>query len=138
MSLAVPHFKTLYLQYVILRRKRWFYSPFTRFTDSSGMRAHSRTTTDVNFHLSCTIYKLYLISVYHSVEYTISIIYVIYKIYDMSTTLSYQKVLSGRRISIPDSLSKKYGIKEGDLVIIEDDKGIRIIPADVVKRLSTP
>lgn len=48
---------------------------------------------------------------------------------------NYQKVLSGRRVSIPDSFSKKYGINEGDIVILEEDKGgLRIIPADVIKR----
>ena len=49
-------------------------------------------------------------------------------------TSNYQKVLSGRRVAIPDNLSKKYGIKEGDVVIIEDSNGIRIIPADVTPR----
>jgi len=53
------------------------------------------------------------------------------------STSNYQKVLSGRRISIPDTLSKKYGIREGDVVIIEDStNGIRIVPADVVPRTS--
>ncbi|MDN5847252.1 MAG: AbrB/MazE/SpoVT family DNA-binding domain-containing protein [Candidatus Nitrosocosmicus sp.] len=54
-----------------------------------------------------------------------------------STTIqpmSYQKVLSGRRISLPDQLTKKYGIKEGDFVIVEDDDGIKITPAQIVKR----
>ena len=47
---------------------------------------------------------------------------------------TYQKVLSGRRISIPDNLSQKYCIKEGDLVIVEDNDGIKIIPAKIIRR----
>ena len=48
---------------------------------------------------------------------------------------SYQKVLSGRRISLPENLCKKYNIREGDFVIVhEDEDGIKIIPADVIPR----
>jgi bifunctional DNA-binding transcriptional regulator/antitoxin component of YhaV-PrlF toxin-antitoxin module len=51
-------------------------------------------------------------------------------------TIDYQKVLSSHRISIPINLCKKYNIKEGDLVIVEDDSGIKITPAHVIKRSS--
>jgi bifunctional DNA-binding transcriptional regulator/antitoxin component of YhaV-PrlF toxin-antitoxin module len=48
---------------------------------------------------------------------------------------SFQKVLSGRRVSIPDELSKKYGIREGDIVILkESSNGITIVPAEVVPK----
>jgi bifunctional DNA-binding transcriptional regulator/antitoxin component of YhaV-PrlF toxin-antitoxin module len=43
-------------------------------------------------------------------------------------------VLSGKRITIPDPLSKKYNIQEGDIVIVEDDHGIRIVPVEVRRR----
>jgi bifunctional DNA-binding transcriptional regulator/antitoxin component of YhaV-PrlF toxin-antitoxin module len=50
-------------------------------------------------------------------------------------TSNYQKVLSGKKVSIPDSFSKKYRINKGDIVILEEDRGsLRIIPADVIKR----
>ena len=43
--------------------------------------------------------------------------------------------MSGRRVSIPEKLSEKYGIKEGDIVILEDSKnGITIVPAQVIPR----
>lgn len=45
---------------------------------------------------------------------------------------NYQKVLSGRRVSIP----MEYGIKDGDIVIIEKDKrGVLIIPAEVKAKI---
>jgi bifunctional DNA-binding transcriptional regulator/antitoxin component of YhaV-PrlF toxin-antitoxin module len=47
---------------------------------------------------------------------------------------TFQKVLSGRRVSIPDILSEKYCIKEGDFVIVEDNDGIKITPAQIIKR----
>lgn len=47
----------------------------------------------------------------------------------------YQKVLTGKRITIPFHMANKYDIKEGDIVIVEDDNGvIKIIPVDLVKR----
>lgn len=50
---------------------------------------------------------------------------------------NFQKVMSGRRISIPEILTKEYGIKEGDIVIVENtSKGILIVPAEVVPRSS--
>ena len=48
---------------------------------------------------------------------------------------TYQRVLSGRRVSLPESLVKKFGIKEGDIVIVEEDRdSIRIMPAEIVRR----
>jgi bifunctional DNA-binding transcriptional regulator/antitoxin component of YhaV-PrlF toxin-antitoxin module len=50
-------------------------------------------------------------------------------------TSTYQRVLSGRRVSLPGSLVKKFGIKEGDIVIVEEDRdSIRIMPAEIVRR----
>jgi hypothetical protein len=43
-------------------------------------------------------------------------------------TSNYQKVLSGRRVSLP----KESGISEGDIVIVERDRrGTLIIPTEV-------
>lgn len=48
---------------------------------------------------------------------------------------SYQKVLSGKRVSLPESFYNKYDIGEGDIVILEEDKGsLRITPANVVPK----
>ena len=53
------------------------------------------------------------------------------------TTHNYQKVLQGKRITIEYDTAKKYNIKEGDIVIVEDENdGIKIIPAAVVRRSS--
>jgi bifunctional DNA-binding transcriptional regulator/antitoxin component of YhaV-PrlF toxin-antitoxin module len=43
-----------------------------------------------------------------------------------------QRVLSGRRISIPESYAKKHGVNEGDFIIVEENNGkLNIIPAEV-------
>jgi len=48
-----------------------------------------------------------------------------------------QKVLSGKRITIPAEVLEKLGINEGDYVIIEwEDENFRIIPAEVRPRRS--
>ncbi len=44
----------------------------------------------------------------------------------MAATLNYQKVLSGRRITLSDDICKKYNIKEGDIVIVDDEDFIKI------------
>ena len=49
----------------------------------------------------------------------------------------FQKVLSGRRVAIPQDLAKKYDIKEGDIVMVVDHisgSGIAIIPCDITPR----
>ena len=44
-------------------------------------------------------------------------------------------IMGGRRIGIREELAKKYNLKIGDIVILEDvGKGILITPAEVVKR----
>ena len=57
------------------------------------------------------------------------------------TSPEFQKVLSGRRVTIPESLAKKHNIKEGDIVMISEEKNfssgihaITIIPCDIVPR----
>jgi len=46
-----------------------------------------------------------------------------------------QKVLGGRRISIPASVSEELGIDVGELVIVEWKNGsLKIIPAEVSPR----
>lgn len=46
-----------------------------------------------------------------------------------------QRVLSGRRVSIPDSMSKDLGIQEGDYVIVKEDSGgIRIVLAEIKEK----
>ena len=53
----------------------------------------------------------------------------------LSSVKNVQKVLSGMRISIPESYTKKWRIHEGDLVILVEKGGcLRIIPADVVEK----
>lgn len=43
-----------------------------------------------------------------------------------------QKVLNGLRISLSAEWCKRYNIKEGDIVLIDDEtKYLRIIPAEV-------
>jgi anaerobic selenocysteine-containing dehydrogenase len=55
----------------------------------------------------------------------------------MSPSMTYQKVLQGKRVTIESSIAKKYSINEGDIVIVEDDNGtIKITPAQVIKRPS--
>ena len=49
-------------------------------------------------------------------------------------SLNYQKVLSGKRVTLSENICKKYNIKEGDIVIVEDDDVIKITPAQVIKR----
>ena len=49
--------------------------------------------------------------------------------------IEYQKILAGKRVSIPKKLLKKHGIKEGDLISVEDtNQGIIIIPVRVIKK----
>ena len=49
--------------------------------------------------------------------------------------IEYQKVLSGKRVSIPEPLLKKHDLKEGDLITIEDtNKGITIIPVKIIPK----
>lgn len=46
-----------------------------------------------------------------------------------------QRVLSGRRVSIPDDMSKDLGIQEGDYVIVKaENGGIRIVPAEIKEK----
>jgi AbrB family looped-hinge helix DNA binding protein len=53
----------------------------------------------------------------------------------MSSMQTVQRVLGGRRVSIPEAASKALGIKEGDYVIMEvEADGLRIIPAEVSPR----
>ena len=52
-----------------------------------------------------------------------------------SEMIEYQKVLSGRRITIPEKLLKKHGLKEGDLITVEDvGDGILIIPVKIIPK----
>jgi hypothetical protein len=49
---------------------------------------------------------------------------------------SIQKVLSGRRVTIPEGLSDKAGIREGDLVAVDsyegkDGYGVKILRVDL-------
>ena len=45
------------------------------------------------------------------------------------------KVLAGRRITIPEEISKKLNIDEGDFVIVRlEDGSFRVIPAEVTVR----
>ncbi len=46
-----------------------------------------------------------------------------------------QKVLSGRRVCIPQPMAKKWKIDEGDVVYLEEhDRGILILPTEVKVR----
>lgn len=46
-----------------------------------------------------------------------------------------QKVLAGKRISIPESYAKKYGINEGDFVIVDaSGSRLQVIPAEITER----
>ena len=46
-----------------------------------------------------------------------------------------QRVMSGRRVSIPDSVSKEIGLKEGDYVIVEvEGHSVRLVPAEIKPR----
>lgn len=46
-----------------------------------------------------------------------------------------QKVLSGRRISIPESYAKEFGINEGDFVIVQlNGKRLEVVPAEVTEK----
>jgi bifunctional DNA-binding transcriptional regulator/antitoxin component of YhaV-PrlF toxin-antitoxin module len=49
---------------------------------------------------------------------------------------NFQKVLAGKRVSLPESYSKRHGINEGDIVILEEDNSgsLRITPAQVVPK----
>ena len=54
----------------------------------------------------------------------------------MDINVNYQKVLAGKRVTLSEHICKKYNIKEGDIVIVEDDDSIKITPAQVIKRPS--
>ena len=46
-----------------------------------------------------------------------------------------QKVLAGKRISLPESYAKKYGINEGDFVIVEaSGSKLQVVPAQVTEK----
>lgn len=46
-----------------------------------------------------------------------------------------QRVMSGRRVAIPDSVSKQVGLREGDYVIVEvDGHSVKIVPAEIKPR----
>lgn len=46
-----------------------------------------------------------------------------------------QRVLAGKRISIPESYAKKYGINEGDFVIVDaSGTKLQVIPAQVTEK----
>ncbi len=52
---------------------------------------------------------------------------------DMQNNL--QRVLGGRRITIPEDSGEKLGINVGDYVLVETtDRGITIRPVDIVPR----
>ena len=63
--------------------------------------------------------------------------YVAYIIGGMVESHNYQKILSGRRISLSNTKCKKYNIKEGDIIIVEEENGVlKVSPAKVTKRIS--
>lgn len=53
----------------------------------------------------------------------------------MQTNKVVQRVLSGRRISIPEVYAKKCGINEGDFVIVEmSGSRLQVVPAEVSEK----
>ena len=55
----------------------------------------------------------------------------------MASTTNYQKVLAGKRITLPEYVCKKYNIKEGHIVTVEDEDQ-KITPTLVIKRSDLP
>lgn len=50
----------------------------------------------------------------------------------LKSTETPQKILSGRRIPIPEGFMKKYSIREGDFVVLKEESGkLSILPAEV-------
>ena len=50
----------------------------------------------------------------------------------MKATEIPQKVLSGRRIPIPEKFMKEHSIKEGDIVVLKHEAGkLSILPAQI-------
>ena len=46
-----------------------------------------------------------------------------------------QRVLAGKRISIPEAYAKKYGINEGDFVIVDaSGSKLQVVPAEVTEK----
>ena len=46
-----------------------------------------------------------------------------------------QRILAGKRVSIPEELLKKWNMQEGDFVLVEEtDAGITIAPAEISKK----
>jgi len=42
-----------------------------------------------------------------------------------------QKILAGKRVSIPEPILKKWHLKEGDFVLVKETKnGLTIVPAE--------
>lgn len=48
-----------------------------------------------------------------------------------------QKILAGRRIAIPKEMFERSHLKDGEIVIVEQDENgvIRIVPAEVKPRI---
>lgn len=46
-----------------------------------------------------------------------------------------QKILAGKRVSIPEAVLKKWHLDEGDFVIVkETEKGLYIVPAEISEK----
>ena len=46
-----------------------------------------------------------------------------------------QKILSGERITLPFTFVSKYGLKEGDVILVDETpQGLLIVPAEVKPR----
>lgn len=54
---------------------------------------------------------------------------------EMRTKGQPQKILSGRRIPLPEEFMEKYKIKEGDYVLLQEEKGrLSVVPAYVTPK----
>lgn len=46
-----------------------------------------------------------------------------------------QKILSGRRIPLPEEFMEKHNIHEGDIVLLQEEKGkLSVVPANVTPK----